>query len=175
MTDFIDVLERQLVAAHGRPQRRFALPPWRATIVFAGAAAVATAVVIAVLALSSPSPQPAASSPPTQPPQTTPVTPPPAVRLAVLNGTTTTGLARAVADALTSKGYREPDLVTNDTTNQSRVRTSVYYEAGHRLDAADVASCLGVRSDRVLPMGVGERVVADRADVAVFVGADRVP
>jgi hypothetical protein len=175
MTDFIDVLERQLVAAHGRPQRRFALPPWRATIVFAGAAAAAAVVVIAVLALSSPSPQPAASSPSTQPPQTTPVTPPPAVRLAVLNGTTTTGLARAVADVLTSKGYREPDLVSNDTTNQSRLHTTIYYKAGHQMDAADVASCLAVRSSRVLPMGVEERAIADGADVAIFVGADRVP
>ena len=175
MTDFIDVLEQQLVTAHGRPKRPFALPPWRATIVFAGAAAAAAVVVIAVLALSSPSPQPAASSPPTQPPQTTPVTPPPAVRLAVLNGTKTTGLARAVADALTSKGYREPDLVTNDTTNQSRVRTTIYYEAGHRTDAVDVASCLAIRPGRVLPMGASERALSDRSDVAVFVGADRAP
>jgi len=175
MTDFIDVLEQQLVAAHpGHGRRPFALP-WRTTIVFAGAVAAAVAVVVAVLALSSPAPQPAASSPPTQPPQTTPVTPQPRVSLAVLNGTTTPGLARAVADALTSKGYHEPDLVTNDTTNQSRVRTTVYYEAGHRMDAADVASCLAVRPDRVLPMGVSERALADRAEVAVFVGADRVP
>jgi hypothetical protein len=174
MTDFIDVLEQQLVTAHRRPERRRSIAvSWRATIVFAGAVAAAAVVVIAVVALSSPTQQPAASSPPTQPPQTTPVTPPPAVRLAVLNGTKATGLARAVADALTSKGYREPDLVTNDTTNQSRVRTTIYYEAGHQTDAADVASCLGISSDRVLPMGVGERAVADRADVAVFVGADR--
>ena len=175
MTDFIDVLEQQLVTAHRGRGRRLAVLPWRTTIVFAGAVAAAAVVVIAVLALSSPTPQPAASSPPTQPPQTTPVTPVPRLSLAVLNGTTTTGLARAVADALTSKGYREPDLVTNDTTNQSRVHTTVYYEPGHQTDAADVASCLAVRSNRVLPIGVAERAVADRADVAVFVGADRVP
>ena len=78
---------------------------------------------------SSPAPQPAASSPPTQPPQTTPVTPQPRVSLAVLNGTKITGLARGVADELTSLGYDEPNLVTNDTTNQSRARTTVYFEA----------------------------------------------
>ena len=176
MTDFIDVLEQQLVTAHRRPERRRSIAvPWRTTIVFAGAVAAAAVVVIAVLALSSPSPQPAASSPPTQPPQTTPVNPPPPVRLAVLNGTTTAGLARAVADALTSKGYREPDLVSDDTTNHSRVRTTVYYEAGHRTDAVDVASCLAIRPGRVLPMGASERALSDRSDVAVFVGADRVP
>jgi hypothetical protein len=173
MTDFIDALEQQLVAAHHGRGRRLPVLPWRTTIVFAGAVAAAAVAVVVVLALSSPQQQPAATSPPTQPPQTTPVTPAPAVRLAVINGTTTTGLARAVADVLTSRGYREPDLVTNDTTNQSRVRTTVYYEAGHRTDAADVASCLAIRPDRVLPMGAGERAVADRADVAVFVGADR--
>jgi hypothetical protein len=172
MTDFIDVLEQQLVAAHRRPRRRFVAVPWRTTIVFAGAVAAAAVVVIAVLALSSPSPQPAASSPPTQPPQTTPVTPQPRLSLAVLNGTTVTGLARGVADQLTSRGYDEPNVVTNDTSNQSRVRTTVYFEPGHRADALGVASCLHIGSDRVAPMDANARALADRAVVAVFVGAD---
>jgi hypothetical protein len=175
MTDFIDALEQQLVAAHGRPPRRFALPPWRATIVFAGAAAAAAVVVIAVLALSSPTQQPASGSPPTQPPQTTPVHPPPRLTLAVLNGTTTPGLARAVADELTSLGYDEPNVVTNDTTNQTRALTAVYYEAGHRDDALGVADCLKLSPNRVHPMDPAARALADRAVVAVFVGADRVP
>ena len=172
MTDFIDVLEQQLVTAHGgRDRRRFALP-WRTTIVFAGAVAAAAAVVVAVLALSSPAPQPAAS-PPTQPPQTTPVTPQPPLRIAVLNGTTVTGLARAAADELTSLGYQAPNLVTNDTTNQSRARTTVYFERGHRADALGVASCLHIGSDRIVAMGSAERALSDRAQVAVFIGADR--
>jgi LytR cell envelope-related transcriptional attenuator len=175
MTDFIDVLEQQLVAAHRRPERRLALPPWRTTIVFAGAVAAAAVVVIAVLALSSPSPQPAASSPPTQPPQTTPVHPPPRLTLAVLNGTTTAGLARAVADELTSLGYDEPNVVSNDTTNPTRAQTAVYYEVGHREDALGVADCLKLGPKHVHPMDPAARAVADRAMVAVFVGADRVP
>jgi len=142
MTDFIDVLEQQLVTAHGRPERRrFVAIPW--------------------------------SSPPTQPPQTTPVTPQARVSLAVLNATRITGLARAVADELTSLGYDEPNVVTNDTTNQSRVRTTVYYEPGHRADALGVASCLHIGSERVAPMDADARALADRAVVAVFVGADR--
>jgi hypothetical protein len=175
MTDFIDALEQQLVTAHGRPRRRFALPPWRAAIVFAGAVAAAAVVVVAVLALSSPTKQPAAGSPPTQPPQTNPVTPPPPLSLAVLNGTTITGLARAVADDLTSFGYPEPNVVTNDTTNQARQHTTIYYEPGHKADAQGVAGCLHVGFDRVLAMEPSARALADRADVAVFVGADRVP
>jgi hypothetical protein len=173
MTDFIDVLEQQLVAAHRRPERRrFVAVPWRATIVFAGAVAAAAVVVIAVLALASPSPQPAASSPPTHPPQTTPVTPQPRVSLAVLNGTRITGLARGVADELTRLGYDEPNVVTNDPTNQSRVRTMIYFEHGHRADALGVASCLHFGSDRVVAMRAHARALAHRAVVAVFVGAD---
>ena len=172
MTDFIDVLEQQLVSAHRGRARRIFVVPWRTTVVFAGAVAAAAVVVIAVLALSSPSPQPAASSPPTQPPQTTPVHPPPPVRLAVLNATKITGLARGVADQLTSLGYDEPNVVTNDTTNQSRARTTVYFERGHRADALGVASCLHLGSDRVAPMDANARELADRAVVAVFVGSD---
>jgi LytR cell envelope-related transcriptional attenuator len=177
MTDFIDVLEQQLVAAHrGRGRRLFALP-WRTTIVFAGAVAAAIAIVVAVLALSSPTPHRAAS-PPTQPPQTTPVTPPARVRIAVLNGTTVTGLARAAADELKSKGYDEPNVVTNDVSNQSRPRSLVYYAPGHKADAQGVAGCLNIGLDRVQPMGTEEYLQAtraNRADVAVYVGADRVP
>ncbi len=172
MTDFIDVLEQQLVAAHcERGRRPFALP-WRATIVFAGAVAAAVAIVVAVLALSSPAPQPAAS-PPTQPPQTNPVHPPPPLRIAVLNGTTVTGLARGAADELTRLGYPAPNLVTDDATNQTRARTTVYFERGHRTDALGVASCLHIGSDRVAAMGARERALSDRAQVAVFLGADR--
>jgi hypothetical protein len=171
MTDFIDVLEQQLVAAHrGAGRRPFALP-WRTTIVFAGAVAAAAAVVVAVLALSSPAPQPAAS-PPTQPPQTTPVTPQAPVSLAVLNGTTITGLARGAADELTSFGYNEPNVVTNDTTNPTRVRTTVYYEPGHRADALGVASCLHIGFEHVTAMDANARALADRADVAIFLGTD---
>ena len=172
MTDFIDVLEQQLVAAHRGGDRHPFAVPWRATIVFAGAVAAAAAVVVAVLALSSPAPQPAAR-PPTQPAQTTPVTPPAPVRIAVLNGTTVTGLARAAADELTSLGYQAASLITNDTTNQTRARTTVAYEGGHRADALGVASCLHIGSDRVVAMDSAERALSDRAQVAVFIGADR--
>jgi len=134
-------------------------------------AAAAVAVVV-VLALSSPQ-RHGAASPPAQRPQTTPVTPQAPVSIAVLNGTTVTGLARAAADELTSFGYDEPNVVTNDTTNQSRARTMVFYEPGHKADAQGVASCLHIRFERVAPMEATERVLSDRAQVAVFIGADR--
>jgi hypothetical protein len=95
------------------------------------------------------------------------------VPLAVLNGTTVTGLARGAADKLTAKGYNEPNVVTNDTTNQQRPTTQVYYEAKARAAAIDVAKILGVPSSQIKPMDANARALADRAQVAVFVGGDK--
>jgi hypothetical protein len=95
------------------------------------------------------------------------------VPLAVLNGTTVTGLARGAADKLTTKGYNEPNVVTNDTTNQARPTTQIYYEAKVRAAALDVAKILGVPTAQVKPMDANARALADRAEVAVFVGADK--
>jgi hypothetical protein len=173
MTDFIDVLEQQLVAAHSRPARRqFVAVPWRATIVFAGAVATAAVIVIAVLALSSPEPHRAAS-PPARRSAPAPATAENRPTLAVLNGTTVTGLARVAADELTSNGYPEPNVVTNDTTNQTRPVSTVYYEPGHKVDAQGVAACLRIGYEHVAHMDANARALADRADVAVFIGADR--
>ena len=96
-----------------------------------------------------------------------------AVPLAVLNGTTVTGLARGAADKLTAKGYNEPNVVTNDTTNQQRPTTLVYYEAKAHAAALDVAKILGVPTSQVKPMDANARALADRAQVAVFVGGDK--
>ena len=41
-------------------------------------------------------------------------------------------------------------------------------------EAYAVADCLDIRFDRVQPMDANARVVADRAEIAVFVGADKV-
>jgi hypothetical protein len=180
MTDFIDVLEQQLVAAHrGRGRRLFAVP-WRTTVVFAGAVAAAAVAVVLVVALSSPEPHRAAS-PPAHRAQTKPadrVARPPVplergrVPLAVLNGTTVTGLARGAADKLTSKGYSEPNVVTNDTTYQTRATTEIYYGAGARAAAVDVAGTLGVRSAHIRPMDANARALGARAKVVVFIGSD---
>jgi hypothetical protein len=51
----------------------------------------------------------------------------------------------------------------------------VFYEDGHRTDAFGVADCLHIRFDRVHPMNADTRALADRADVAVFVGTDQSP
>jgi hypothetical protein len=96
-----------------------------------------------------------------------------AVPLAVLNGTTVTGLARGAANKLASKGYQQPNVVTNDTTNQARAATEIFYEAQARTAALDVAKILGVPAAQVKPMDANARALADRALVAVFVGSDK--
>ena len=61
------------------------------------------------------------------------------VTVAVLNGTTVTGLARGASDKLTKAGFK-PGVVTNDTTNQARSATAVLYADGNRRAALDVAA-----------------------------------
>jgi hypothetical protein len=172
MTDFVDVLEQQLIAAHGRRQRL--VPPWRAGMVLVAAAGAAAIIVVLVVGLSSPDSQRAATPGQQAPPQTAPVHPVPRTTVAVLNGTTLVGLARTAADKLSANGYR-PILVTNDATNQTRRHSEVFYKDGYRADAYAVADCLGIPSERVHTMTVDVRVLADRADIAVFVGSDRSP
>ena len=173
MTDFIAALEEQLVTAHReRRPRRFVMP-WRGGAVLVAAAATVAVVVAVVLALASPDNHRAATPPAQEPPaQTTPVHPVPWTTVAVLNGTTVTGLARVAADKLIGSGFRE-GIVTNDTTNKSRARSEIFYEPGHRTEGYGVADCLDIRHDRVYPMDADARVAADRADIVVFIGADK--
>jgi hypothetical protein len=173
MNDFIAVLEEQLITAHRerRPRRRPI--PWRGGAVVIAAAVTIAAVVAVVIALASPDTHRAGSGPQQQqsPPQTTPVRPSPRTTVAVLNGTTVTGLARVAADTLVANGFRE-GVVTNDTTNQQRARTVIYYEPGYKEQAQTVAGCIGSGLDLIRPMTATARVAADRAPIAVFVGAD---
>jgi hypothetical protein len=95
-----------------------------------------------------------------------------ATTVAVLNGTTVTGLAREASTKVIGKGYRE-GVVTNDQTNQQHPVTEVFYEPNAKTAALDVAKILGVKAANVKPMDANARVLADRAQVAVFVGADK--
>jgi hypothetical protein len=94
------------------------------------------------------------------------------ITVSVLNGTTVTGLARQASNKIAAKGYRE-GVVTNDTTNQQRPLTQIFYEPNGKAAALDVAKILGVRAGNVKPMDPNARVAADRAQVAVFVGNDK--
>src|SRR4051812_38087010 len=95
------------------------------------------------------------------------------VRVAVLNGTTFTGLARSASDKLTKAGF-QPGTVTNDTTNQQRSATAVFYADGQKNAALEVAKIIGIGRDAVQQLDANTRGVAGQdADVVVSVGADQ--
>ena len=95
------------------------------------------------------------------------------VRVAVLNGTTFTGLARSASDKLTKAGFKQ-GVVTNDTTNQTRSATAIFYAKGQRNAAVEVARIVGIGRDTVQPIDANTRGVAgEDADVVVSVGADQ--
>jgi hypothetical protein len=92
--------------------------------------------------------------------------------VAVLNGTTITGLARRTADELKGAGYGLGNVT--DATEQNRSATLVQYAEGARREATAVARVIGVGADAVSPLDVNTRTVAgDNARVVVTVGADQ--
>jgi hypothetical protein len=96
------------------------------------------------------------------------------VTVAVLNGTTTNGLARGAANRLQRGGYRIGQ-VTNATDN-SRSATSVSYAPGFRRAGLDVARVVRVPSRSVRPIDAATRVIAgEDALVVVTVGSDQSP
>ncbi len=95
------------------------------------------------------------------------------VTVAVLNGTTFTGLARSASDKLTKAGFKQ-GVVTNDTTNQTRSATAVFYADNQRNAALEVAKIVGIARDAVQRLDATTRGVAGQdADVVVSVGADQ--
>lgn len=111
--------------------------------------------------------------------QTTPSTAAPAhdrVTVAVLNGTTTAGLASTVAARLTSDGFVQGP-VTN-ASDQARSVTVVSYFGGHEAEAQEVAKTLNVPADAVQPIDADTEAACAQgatcaATVVVTVGADR--
>ncbi|HKG04455.1 MAG TPA: LytR C-terminal domain-containing protein [Conexibacter sp.] len=166
-------------APHGR--RRLAL-------LLGGLGLVAVAA-IAVLVLSdggndSPSTPTASSNAPTQQTtpasrQTTPAAAAPAhdrITVAVLNGTTTAGLASTVAATLTSDGFVQGP-VTN-ASDQARSVTVVSYFGGHEAEAQEVAKTLNVPADAVQPIDADTEAACAQgatcvATAVVTVGADQ--
>jgi hypothetical protein len=181
MTDFFADLERQLVAATPRRvarirrarARRGAAVSIVLVALVAGGAGLASAVSGDHDASTS------AGTAPTAPALTVPATPgaSPALKsftTAVLNGTTTPGLGRAVANALQNAGAKIGN-VTN-APSQDRARTQVFYARRDCIPAAtQVARAIGLRGGLVLrPMTSAQRVIAGAtADVVVLVGSDQ--
>jgi hypothetical protein len=95
------------------------------------------------------------------------------VTVAVLNGTTVVGLARSASTKLERAGFKG-GTVTNDTTNQARSATAVFYTPANKAAALEVAKIIGVGRDAVLPIDQSTRVLAGTdAQVVVTVGSDQ--
>lgn len=90
----------------------------------------------------------------------------------VLNGTTTAGLARRVADKLKSSGFKISDV--KDFVDQTLPQTVVYYSDGNKKAAEAVAKVIGVSSSAVQPVDRNIDVASPGALVVVTVGADLV-
>lgn len=92
--------------------------------------------------------------------------------VAVLNGTTISGLARRTAERLESSGYTLGTV--DDAPEQNRSATVVQYADGARDEARSVAEVIGVGRDAVSQLDVNTRTVAgENARVVVTVGADQ--
>lgn len=98
------------------------------------------------------------------------------ITVAVLNGTTTAGLASTIASRLTADGFVQ-GAVTN-ASDQQRSVTVVSYFGGHEREAQEVAKTLNVPSDAVQPIDPDTEQACGQggtctAIVVVTVGADQ--
>jgi hypothetical protein len=92
--------------------------------------------------------------------------------VAVLNGTTITGLAARAADQLQTAGYTIG--TKTDAADQAQQTSEVAYGRGFEAAARKVARIIGVSSSQVVPIDASTRLVAgNTADVVVTMGADK--
>jgi hypothetical protein len=110
----------------------------------------------------------------TEPADETEKTPRGDVTVAVLNGTSVTGLARRVAEKIEGAGFDVPDDLVTNAVEQNRSATVVMYSEGNREEALDVARTIDVGSDALDRLDESTRTLTqNRAMVVVTVGADQ--
>ena len=94
------------------------------------------------------------------------------LRVVVLNGTATNGLAHLVAGELRQHGYSRAAPLGGRPAGANQV-TVVEYAGGHRTEAQAVAR--SVHATQVQPIEGAVSSLAGSASVVVIVGADRAP
>jgi hypothetical protein len=97
-------------------------------------------------------------------------TSPAELNVAVLNGTTTTGLAHHVSEELVGRGYAKATALDGKPPGSNQV-TTVEYTSGHRGDAERVAHSLGLTQAQPIEGTVAS--MASSAAVVVIVGLDK--
>ena len=93
-------------------------------------------------------------------------------QVAVFNGTTGSGLARAAADKLQAAGFLKVGPVTT-APDQTAQTSTVYYDTGAKAAADEVATTLGLSSAAVTAIDENIRVLGQNAVVVVVLGADQ--
>jgi hypothetical protein len=152
-------------------------------MIAAGVAAVLVIGVVLVLVLTSGGDKPPAGNaigdtarPPAaaSPPASTALTKAEraATPVAVLNGTTQTGLASAVARTIEKKGFTI--LATETNADQQIAATTVSYATGDERAARAVAKIMDVPASAVQPIDTNTSVAAaPEAKIVVLVGSDK--
>jgi hypothetical protein len=90
--------------------------------------------------------------------------------VAVFNGTSTTGLARQVADRLQSTGYKVPTVATAATARQT---TLVAYRSDAQAEAREIAKLLELPATQVQPLSQDLTSTVGNNSVLVILGADK--
>jgi len=99
-----------------------------------------------------------------------PAVDPSQVTVAVLNGTTTSGLAADLGETVEAEGYRL-GMVTNGA-DRARAESVVLFAPGARREAQDVARRLSIGQRE--PIDAASQELAGDATVVVVTGADRI-
>jgi hypothetical protein len=166
MTDFVDLLEAQLVEAHARRRRLRAHVPSRRTLgALVLAAAAAAALLVVIVGLASPEGGRRAR------PAATPAPSPRTTTVAIFNAARKPGVVRSQSGRLIAGGYAMS--VFANLPGSVRERSVVYYAPGSRPAAVAIAAREHVA--RVAPLTPAIRRIALGADVAVVIGADHRP
>jgi hypothetical protein len=146
-------------------------------LVLGGVVVGVAAIVLAVSALKGGGGKPNATA--TQPPAhstvthtgvSAPASNPSELSVAVLNGTSTTGLAHHLAADLRQSGYTHAEA-SSAVPPGTHATTVVQYASGHRADGQAVAKALNVT--RVQPMEASTASLVSQATVVVLAGADQ--
>lgn len=93
--------------------------------------------------------------------------------VAVLNGTTSPGLAQSTAERLVGAGYAE-DGKTDTGPDQTVATSTVYYARGLQRQARDAARVLGISETKAMDAD-NQALAGENAELLVIVGADKTP
>jgi hypothetical protein len=93
------------------------------------------------------------------------------VTVAVLNGTTVSGLAATLRDQIAAAGFTKGTI--NDFSDQQLAESVVQYAPGHQAEAKAVSHTVGISPRE--PVTADSRALAGDATVIVIAGADKAP